>query len=279
MIIWIASYPKSGNTWLRFLISNYIFKKNNFISKKKSILEYIDQFPTREKLDFYINKHSQYNFKDPMIVGKHWMEIQKLFLYLNYKLFFKTHNCYFDRFGNKFCNSLTTKAAVYIIRDPRDVVCSYMDWMKEEENKILDFILKSNYTMFPSKDHFVPFTYIGNWEENIKSWELSFAEIKLKIIRYEDLYNNTHDIFKEILLFLSEFIDIKIDPRKIDEVIEDSKLDKLKILEKDGNFIENTGKNIFFNKGGTRFRSQLSDNLISKINSEFESTMKKYNYL
>ena len=51
MIFWIASYPKSGNTWLRALISAYYYSKEGIFNQ--SILNNIGQFPEkRHFLDF-----------------------------------------------------------------------------------------------------------------------------------------------------------------------------------------------------------------------------------
>ena len=46
MIIWIASYPKSGNTWVRSFLSAYYFSSDgNF---KFDLLKNIKQFPSKE---------------------------------------------------------------------------------------------------------------------------------------------------------------------------------------------------------------------------------------
>jgi hypothetical protein len=45
MIFWISSYPKSGNTWLRFLIASYYYTKDGFFDE--NVLKYIDQFPQK----------------------------------------------------------------------------------------------------------------------------------------------------------------------------------------------------------------------------------------
>ena len=70
MIFWIASYPKSGNTWLRALISTYYFSKDGIFDEE--LLKKIDQFPTKKYfLDF------EYNQK---IIGdtcQYWIKAQE----------------------------------------------------------------------------------------------------------------------------------------------------------------------------------------------------------
>ena len=48
MIFWIASYPKSGNTWLRALLSSYFYSEDGTFDQK--LLENIDQFPEKNTL-------------------------------------------------------------------------------------------------------------------------------------------------------------------------------------------------------------------------------------
>ena len=45
MIIWIASYPKSGNTWLRTLISSYYYSKDGVYTN--DLISHIGQFPEK----------------------------------------------------------------------------------------------------------------------------------------------------------------------------------------------------------------------------------------
>ena len=63
MIIWLASYPKSGNTWLRSLIASYYFSKNGSFDFK--LLDNIDQFPSaqffRDKTDSFLTPEDTSN--------------------------------------------------------------------------------------------------------------------------------------------------------------------------------------------------------------------------
>ena len=83
-IIWIASYPRSGNTWLRFLISNYFF---NFEKKFKfDIINKIQKFPTANDLQFVDKNEIQ---KNPYNLSKYWIEAQQK---LKKSEIFCTHN-------------------------------------------------------------------------------------------------------------------------------------------------------------------------------------------
>ena len=87
MILWIASYPKSGNTWLRALISSYYYSKDGVFNE--SLLPKIDQFPTKKYLNnFNFNKN---------IIGdtcKYWIKAQEKINREKKIRFFKTHNAF-----------------------------------------------------------------------------------------------------------------------------------------------------------------------------------------
>ena len=72
-IIWISSYPKSGNTWVRYFLSNYFFN-NNWQDSNFGILKNIDKFPPYNYLEKIVDKkildQNAYN------ISKYWLNIQ-----------------------------------------------------------------------------------------------------------------------------------------------------------------------------------------------------------
>ena len=70
MIIWLASYPKSGNTWLRSLIANYYFSETGDFNFE--LLEKIDSFPSNKYFRKYLDK-----FNKPHDTSKYWIKEQE----------------------------------------------------------------------------------------------------------------------------------------------------------------------------------------------------------
>ena len=118
MIFWKASYPKSGNTWIRSLLSSYYYTEDGVFTGD-TLLKNIGQFP--EKKHF---KTFDYNMAVPGDTAKFWIKAQEQ-LNKDKKLrFFKTHN-FLGKIGNtQFTDEKNTLAAIYIIRDPRNVITS-----------------------------------------------------------------------------------------------------------------------------------------------------------
>ena len=104
MIIWLASYPKSGNTWLRFFIISLLLKDNNEVGLKH--LEGIKQFPTNYHYkNFNISKS---DFSSLNKISKHWIDAQKVINSDNKIRFFKTHNALLKLDNNIFTNEENT---------------------------------------------------------------------------------------------------------------------------------------------------------------------------
>ena len=82
MIIWIASYPKSGNTWIRSLLSSYLFSKDGKFSFK--LLKNIEQFSSKDLLSAKL-KSSNYQ----AIISKNWIPSQKIINHLKKDVGFK----------------------------------------------------------------------------------------------------------------------------------------------------------------------------------------------
>ena len=107
MIIWIASYPKSGNTYLRSFISSYYFSKNGIF--KFNDLINIQQFPNI--------KFTKLNNESKEDASKSWIFNQNSFFVKDKTTFLKTHNCLMEYEGNKFTTENETIGGIGIVID------------------------------------------------------------------------------------------------------------------------------------------------------------------
>ena len=211
MIIWIASYPKSGNTWVRSLLTSYLYTNNGTFNFK--LLRKISQFPSKSHLEPFLN-----DFTDIKKISSYWIAAQeRIRLFNDETIFLKTHSALCTLENNPFTNKNNTKAVIYVTRDPRNLVSSFAHHYSLNIDGAFDFI--KNKSQFLLEDNygegdFGIATVLGNWAEHYKSWKnINFAPIL--IIKYEDLIKNTKKTFSSILDFLSNFMDIKIDEEKI----------------------------------------------------------------
>ena len=281
MIFWIASYPKSGNTWLRALLSSYLYSEDGAFNQ--GLLKNITQFPEkRHFIDF------NYDTKRVADTSKFWIQAQEK-INLNNKInFFKTHNILGSINNNNFTNKKNTVGAIYIVRDPRNVLTSIQNHYELSKDEALKFMLSEKKYIhdYHAKNDFSDFQFISSWEKNYKSW-VNQKIFPVKLIRYEDLSAKTLDIFVEIIKFIKNITQEKNDINylKAQNCVKTTDFENMKNSEKNHGFLEsvlskNDPKKIpFFHLGPKNdWKNIFNKNYQEKLNIIFENNLKELNY-
>ena len=279
MIIWLASYPKSGNTWLRSLLSAYFYSKDG--SFDFDLLKNIGQFP---HFDYF--KDYKDNFSKPESIANYWLEEQAKINKEKKVRFLKTHNAMCKINNNKFTDENNSLGAIYIIRDPRNVVSSLSNHINLNLSEAFEYMKRENNSFSYKKDgRYLAFVPLLSWILHQKSW-VSNKIFPVLTIRYEDLEVKTYETFKKVLLFINEITKSKkkIDNEKLKKSIRSCEFDILQKLEKNKGFPEawineNKTRNKFFHLGKNNDYNKLLDKkLISQMNEVFQEQIKVFNY-
>ena len=284
MFIWLASYPKSGNTLVRALLASYFFSKDGNFNFE--IIKNIKQFPNSELFE-----NMGINIKNEKDVIKNYIRAQESINKKNSVQFLKTHSYLFNIDNNHFTDLKNTLGAIYIVRDPRNVVTSYAHHnaisVSEAVYQLTNSIhlggnLLSNKTSDRTK------VYLGSWKSNFNSWK-SFEEPgKYLLIKYEDLISNKKEAFLKILKFIYKLqnVNFVIDETKLENTLMSTSFKNMQNLEREKGFIESkinlkTGKKIpFFNLGAeNKWEKSLDTNVRKQIENSFEKEMKELGYL
>ena len=118
MIVWLVSYPKSGNTLLRSILSSYFYSKEGEFSFKN--LNYISQFPLTSQF-----MSAGIDIDNDEEVFKNFINVQNFLNQEKGKVkFLKTHSALSKMHGCNFTDLNNTLGVIYIVRDPRNVVNS-----------------------------------------------------------------------------------------------------------------------------------------------------------
>jgi len=283
MIIWITSYPKSGNTWIRSFLTSLLYSddgKNDF-----SNLDKIKQFPDRSLFKNFIH-----DFQNVEEVYKNWLNVQNYINLDNQIKFLKTHhvNCTIKNY--KFYDDANSLGTIHIVRDPRNVLTSIKNHFSLKDfDEAKEFILKEkNWVGFIANkndiitDNKIP-TLISSWKINYLSWKKITKNYLL--VKYEDLIKDPHKEFFKISNYLEKIMNTKFDENKILNAIKTSSFSNMQDLEKKGLFKENvTGDNNnkikFFNLGPKNdWKLCLKNEIVEEINFKFKNEMKELGYL
>ena len=287
-IFWLASYPKSGNTLMRAILSSLFFSQKGKYSNE--LLDWIESFETCARLNF-IEKENPQDIKkinNLKILSKYWKEMQseKRFNIKESFCFIKTHSALTNIFGNEFTNEKLSRGLIYIVRDPRDILLSWSKHRNKSIDDTLDFMLNVDSTIAYNDIHFLkdqnlkPLQYISSWNAHVSSWKN--LEVPKMTIRFEDLIEGKQDVLKEIINFFTfEYgISIKHIEEKTKNILETTDFNYMKMLEEKFGFKEALNHTKFFNIGKkNQWKDKIKLKQIKKIEKKFKKEMEYFNYL
>ena len=286
MIIWLASYPKSGNTFLRSLLTSYLLTEDGKFDEKK--LKEINQFP-----NLSLFKNIGIDTSDDLEIVKNYIKAQEKINSLdgNKIRFVKTHSSLNDINGYKFTDLKNTLGVIYVVRDPRSVVRSYANHnqlsLEDATNRLLEFgatiggIKNSDF----GSNQII--THMGSWSSNYNTWKEFKKTNSYLLVKYEDLVMDTKNTFLQVLNFIYKLGNSKleINNSKLKNTIETTTFESMQKLEKQKGFtesvIDDNGKNIKFFKYGYKKNEKniLPQELKKKIETELKVEMNELGYL
>lgn len=182
----------------------------------------------------------------------------------------------------KFTNLDNSLGAIYIVRDPRNVVTSFSNHFNLNLNESAKKMV-SDSVLGESTDKKI-ITYILSWKNHYESWKLFKKEKKYLLIKYEDLVKKPKEILIEMINFIFKLSNnkSKIDFKKVDNVIVSTTFEKLKKLENEYGFNEkpNKMKFDFFKLGNKNKWQNLLDKDVEKvITDEFREELQELGYM
>ena len=278
MIIWLASYPKSGNTYIRSFLSAYYFSQDGEFNF--DLLKNIAQFPNVEFFDKAFDGVDN--------ASEHWLKAQKKIKENKKILFLKTHSCLGNYKGRPFTSKDFSLGGIYVVRDPRNVITSVKNHFSFDDKHALKFITNVNTGIRKTNsDDFRTWSLLSSWSNHYNSWIKSHNFRKL-LVKYEDFENEKYSAFRDIIIFVNTLLNKteRIDKKKLERAIETTNFTVLKNKEKNEGFEEaafstkENKKQTFFNLGfNNRWKNILSDEIRQKIEAEFKNEMKELGYL
>lgn len=267
-IWWLASYPKSGNTWLRMFLSAYRHGGMVNINTPYDLL-------TDDIQPYYHHVTSpcpvaELSDSERMLLRPAAL----LHLVHNHKcqrpLFVKTHfaNCILGNMNA--IPAMLTHGAVYLVRDPRDVAVSFAEHRHKDIDEVIEGMARHDFTL--RRDTLGQVT--SSWSGNVQSW-LATRGFPVLIVEYEKLVADPKPGFRAILKFLMH----EVDEDLLDRSIEATSFTNLQNQEEAYGFREKTGDRFFTRGKPGGWRDVLTPTQAARIESAHAEMMTRMGYL
>jgi hypothetical protein len=271
-ILWLASFPKSGNTWARALLANYIAGSEAGVD--------INKLPTFALADSGIwayeraagRKLPDATLEDIMPLKP---KAHAAIANINQNLVFaKTHSALRVLHGVPTITPDVTAGAVYILRNPLDIVLSYADHYGLSHTDTVDAISSKNLITMGRADR-AP-EYLGNWSAHVRGWTRAPGLVRT-VLRYEDMQADAGKALRQILNMLRQ----PIDEAKILQAVRNSTFDALQSQEALKGFNEKSRNQKRFFRAGTagQWRTELAPDLVTSIIEQHRDVMTEFGYL
>lgn len=274
-LFWLASYPKSGNTWFRIFLMNLFNPDKDLDINQLGFNQFANQRSNFDEINGFCSTDlsvDEINRIRP--AGLSWLSQNS-----DSELYFKTHSAFtFNDLGVPVLGSKTsgTAGALYFVRNPLDVCISYAHHGDISIDRSIDVMADDKFTSHPrNTTHFIP-EHLGNWSQHVNSW-VNSREIDVHVVRYEDMLARPLETFTGAC----EFLGVTFDSPSIQESLNQCRFEVLQAKEKNTSFVEKPVRaERFFRKGiSGDWRNRLNDKQIEKIVATHGQTMKKFDYL
>lgn len=268
---WLASYPKSGNTWFRVFLANLLHPekspidpnrlpiRNLIASARSPFYEIVGLPPSLLTPDEYDSLRPEVD----RIIGQDWSSRPCLR---------KAHDAYtYLPDGRPLMGKSPDFAAIYILRNPWDVAVSAANHWGITIDRAVDIMCSSDSAMDDRKDRITPQLRqrLLSWSEHAESW--LNAHLNVCLLRYEDMHSKPLQSFRRAARFLG----LTVDDAEINAAIDASGFERLKSFEEKEGFREAPKNRRFFRSGQINSgRNQLSKAALRRLDQQNEVVLR-----
>lgn len=271
-IVWLASYPKSGNTWLRLFLEAYFL---NSVDINDMVVSVGDDNMLRSAVaDGYSIKTA------PVQIQNLTRPMNLLRLVVTYNqqnspipLFVKTHFAHVLANGIETLPESLTKAVVYLVRDPRDVVLSFAKHMGLTIDEAIER-MHNHYNVLEAEGTIKLADFVSSWDKHTHGYVYGDTH-NIRVFKYEDLRADPVKVFAEILRHSG----INPDLDQVKRAVELTQINKMRDQEEQKGFREQSPHGAFFGKGAVGgWKDTLTPLQLRKMDKYFGAMMRRLGY-
>jgi hypothetical protein len=285
--VWLASYPKSGNTWFRMLVANLSATDQpadiNDLPERGGIASARAPFDHVTLIDSGLLTHEEIDALRPRV----YEELRAGAADDEYDApeqaaparFVKTHDAYTHTVGDEplLAGKRGADGAILIVRDPRDVAPSLANHNASTIDEAIRSLNDPVATFCGSVDRQSSQLrqQLHGWTGHTRSW-LEQSDVPLHLIRYEDMLADTESVFRRALAFAGR----TASDEKIARALRFANFEELKKQEAEKGFREAPKTSAgFFRRGQTgAWREELTTGQIARIEEAHAPMMRRLGY-
>lgn len=275
-LVWLASYPKSGNTWLRaFLYGLYrvilgdapdeidVNRMNDFSTDERALALY----------ERYVEGPPEEAAAETIAAARPRVQ-EDIFKAANGTALMKTHNARIRDRGWPLINQNVSAGAIYVVRNPLDVVISFAHFRAESIDRCIVDMATPGFGVGTSSDgvYFVT----GTWSEHVRSWTAT-PHPAVHVVRYEDLLDKPAESFAAV----AAHVLMRPTADQLEKAIALAAFDRLRKAEQDKGFREKpeTAERFFRAGRAHQWREVLTEAQVERIVADHREQMARFGYL
>ncbi len=276
-MVWLASYPKSGNTWLRVLLANY--QHDGPAPIDINAIDVSLMASTRLWFDEWVGIEAS-ALDDDTIDTLRPGVYRCMAGARSERQFVKTHDCWSRvASGEPMFPADVTHGVVYALRNPLDVVASLANHYGQSADEALTMLCSEESQLARSTGQLAPQLRqrLGCWSSHAGSW-LDQSRLPALVVRYEDLKADTAGWLTRVL----EFCEVEVDTARVAKAVAFSSFEEMQRQERAGGFRKrlavNTGT--FFRRGRSGgWREELTAEQVARLIAAHGPMMQRFGYL
>lgn len=271
-IIWLASYPKSGNTWLRAFLHNFLRDPDRSydINKLTDLTAGESMFALYRAQDSALCEH----YIDERVRELRPLVHRAISRSSPDSVLVKTHNALVEDDGHPLISLDVTAGAIYVVRNPLDVVISFSHHNRTTIDQMIEFMNTRSAATENTEANV--YEFYDTWSGHVASWTAT-ASPTLHVMRYEDMLANPRKSFAAVVKFLG----IEAPRQRIEKAIRLSSFQVLKEQERRQGFRERPARmEAFFREGkADQWKKILTKEQIAAIVAAHGEQMARFGYL
>ena len=267
-IIWLASYPKSGNTWMRSLLAQYFMPPG-----QAPDINNLRRFTTADVRQDFFDAAAGHPFASKSVAE--WLRVRQKALRLIAASkpgthFVKTHCQAVNYMGHDLIPAQVTAGAIYILRNPFDLAPSFARHQSADIDTAIERMMNPE-TMMGTETGIRD--AMGRWDDHVRTWTTA-PSLPRHVVRYEDLLDKPARAMRGLLDFLS----VRPDSARLARAIKATTFEAMKRQEEEHGFFERpAGMQAFFAKGQAGvWRENLSPAQVGRLRAAFLPTLEKW---